>query len=288
MPITTLLDPTKMPNQSQDQATFDSFWAALLATLPTWSGEVNATAAAINALAAGGAYAIPFTFDTTTADADPGTGKLRLDNVTQTSATTMRLDLLSAASQDVTAIIDRFDASTSTVKGSIRLVKQGDATKWLTFDITARAAPTGYRNITVTNAVGSSASPFANGDGLMLLFQRNGDIGPAGTIVKRTYTVANDTAPTTNTALYDMHIITALQGSMVIGAPTGTPSEGQGLIYRIKDNGVSRTIAYNAIFRAPTELAFPSATVVGKWTYLGFVYNATDSKWDLLSAVSNM
>jgi len=37
----------------------------------------------------GGATTISYTFDTTTTDADPGGGKLRLNNATQNTATTI-------------------------------------------------------------------------------------------------------------------------------------------------------------------------------------------------------
>lgn len=138
--------------------------------------EIGGMISAIGTIAAGGAFAIPYVFDATIADADPGVGKLRLSSATQNAATVMRLDPISVG-QDYTALIDTFDASTSAVKGSIRLVKQGDITKWMTFNLTARAAPTGYRNLTVVCTGSSAASPFANGDALMLSFQRTGDKG---------------------------------------------------------------------------------------------------------------
>jgi len=141
--------------------------------------QINQAVAEMNSLQAGGAYALPYIFDTATADADPGAGKLRLSSATQSASTVMRLDL-TAGGQDYTTLIDTMDGSTSTIKGSIRLVKQGDLSKWMTFDVTARAAPSGYRNLTVVCTDSSSASPFAAGDALMLFFQRNGDRGETG------------------------------------------------------------------------------------------------------------
>ena len=141
--------------------------------------QFNAALAQFNANLAGGAYALPYMFDSATADADPGAGKLRLSSATQNTSTTMRLDL-TAGGQDYTTLIDTFDASTSLVKGSIRLVKQGDMSKWMTFDVTARAAPTGYRNLTVVCTDSSSANPFVNGDAVLLFFQRTGDKGETG------------------------------------------------------------------------------------------------------------
>lgn len=141
--------------------------------------QINQAIGSMNMLQAGGAYALPYTFDTATADADPGVGKLRLSSATQSAATVMRLDL-TAGGQDYTTLIDTMDGSTSVIKGSIRLVKQGDLSKWMTFDVTARAAPSGYRNLTVVCTDSSSTSPFAAGDALMLFFQRNGDRGQPG------------------------------------------------------------------------------------------------------------
>lgn len=179
MTITVLLDPAQMPDQSQDQLDFDNKMSGFMRDLPIWGAQVNESTAALNALSAGGAYALPYIFDTATADADPGAGKLRLSSATQSASTVMRLDL-TAGGQDYTTLIDTMDGSTSTIKGSIRLVKQGDLSKWMTFDVTARAASVGYRNLTVACTGGSSANPFAAGDALVLFFQRNGDRGQAG------------------------------------------------------------------------------------------------------------
>ena len=180
MTITVLLDPAQMPDQSQDQLDFDNKMSGFMRDLPTLAMQINESTAVLNALSAGGAYALPYIFDTATADADPGAGKLRLSSATQSASTVMRLDL-TAGGQDYTTLIDTMDGSTSTIKGSIRLVKQGDLSKWMTFDVTARAAPSGYRNLTVVCTDSSSASPFAAGDSLMLFFQRNGDKGETGT-----------------------------------------------------------------------------------------------------------
>jgi len=179
MTITVLLDPAQMPDQSQDQLDFDNKMSGLMRDLPIWGAQANATEANMSAAAAGGAYALTYTFDAATADADPGAGKLRLSSATQSAATVMRLDL-TAGGQDYTKQIDTMDSSTSVIKGSIRLVKQGDLSKWMMFDVIARASPVGYRNLTVVCTDSSSANPFAAGDALMLFFQRNGDRGQPG------------------------------------------------------------------------------------------------------------
>jgi hypothetical protein len=176
--ITVYLDPAQMPARTQDQQTFDTLWASLIANLPTFGAQFNAAVAAFNVVAAGGAYAIPYTVDlSATADADPTPGKLRFNAANQNAATQLFADLLGADTVDYTTILDQLDASTSQVKGQLRIVKQGDPTKFLTFDLTARATATGYRKLVVTNTGGSSANPFGANEAVLIKFTRTGDAG---------------------------------------------------------------------------------------------------------------
>jgi len=120
-----------------------------------------------------GAVAIRYTFSTTTTDSDPGPGVLRLSNATQSSSVTVRADLLDANGADVTTALDVIGDQTGTTKGYLRLQNSRDPTRWLLFDATAFASPSGYRNITVSVRAGSPnsvTSPFANGDPLTLVF----------------------------------------------------------------------------------------------------------------------
>jgi hypothetical protein len=119
-------------------------------------------------------------------------------------------------------------------------------------------------------------------------------ITPTGTstltnkrVTERVTTVSDSATPTPNSDTDDMYIITGLTQTATFGAPTGTPTQGQKIIVRVKDNGAARTLAWNAIYRSSSDLALPTATVAGKTMYLGFIYNSTDSKWDLLSRINN-
>lgn len=138
----------------------------------------NANISAMNT--SNGVLAFTYAFDVTTTDADPGSGKIRLGNAAQNTATVVRMDLLDALGTDCTAVIDTFDASTSVVKGQLRLSKVHDGSKWLTFNLTSRASPSGYRNLTVACTGYSSASPFADGDQVVVAFTRTGDKGDVG------------------------------------------------------------------------------------------------------------
>lgn len=92
-----------------------------------------------------------------------------------------------------------------------------------------------------------------------------------------------DTGTSLSVATADEFVVTAQAGALLFNAPGGTPVEGQKLIIRIKDNGTARALTWNAIFRA-MGTALPSTTVLSKTLYLGFIYNATDTKFDLVAS----
>lgn len=150
----------------------------------TKAGEAAASATLADqyAIAAGGAVpAVRLTWDTATADADPGNGKVRVNNVTLTAATALYVDNLDVAGVSITAVIDRWTASTNTVKGTLRIAHRTNATKWLEFQVTGTVVDgTGYRKITVTGGTGPGG--FAAGDPVAVGFSRAGDAGvtPSG------------------------------------------------------------------------------------------------------------
>jgi hypothetical protein len=79
----------------------------------------------------------------------------------------------------------------------------------------------------------------------------------------------------------DELIITAQAAALNLANPSGSATEGQGLIVRIKDDGTARAITYGSQYRA-IGVTLPSTTVISKTLYLGFIYNATDTKWDCI------
>jgi len=85
-----------------------------------------------------------------------------------------------------------------------------------------------------------------------------------------------------DTNLIDQAILTAQAVALTIGAPTGGLTNGKKLIIRIKDDGTARAITFNAVFRA-IGVTLPTTTVASKTTYLGLVYNSTNTKWDILA-----
>jgi len=104
-------------------------------------------------------------------------------------------------------------------------------------------------------------------------------------ITKRVSTVASSATPTPNADTDDIYTVTALAEAATFGAPTGTPTNGQGLVIRIKDNGTARALSFNAIYRA-VGVTLPTTTVAGKTIYIGALYNSADTKWDVVAVAS--
>lgn len=101
-------------------------------------------------------------------------------------------------------------------------------------------------------------------------------------ITKRTGTTTSSATPTPDADAHDVYTVTALAVGATFGAPTGTPTEGQSLVIRVKDNGTARSLAYNAIYRA-VGVTLPTTTVISKTIYLGMFYNSSDTKWDVVA-----
>jgi hypothetical protein len=88
-------------------------------------------------------------------------------------------------------------------------------------------------------------------------------------------------ATVTPTSTNDLVIITAQAAGLTLANPTGTFTEGQALMIRIKDNATARTIAFDTNYRA-IGVTLPTTTVISKTLYLGIIYNSTDGKWDII------
>lgn len=113
-----------------------------------------------------------------------------------------------------------------------------------------------------------------------------------GVVYKRlnptTVTTASTATLTPDISAGDQFTITAQAAALSVANPTGTPVNGQKMMIRIKDNGTARAITWSGTqYRASSDLALPTTTVINKTMYLGFIWNSTDSKWDLLAYLNN-
>lgn len=107
-------------------------------------------------------------------------------------------------------------------------------------------------------------------------------ISSSNTIEETTQVTSSSSITPTGGSLRNYLKVTALAEGTTINAPSGTPADGNMLLMRIKDNGTSRTIAYNAIFR-DIGVTRKTATTTSKTIYQLARYNSADSKWDIIS-----
>lgn len=82
----------------------------------------------------------------------------------------------------------------------------------------------------------------------------------------------------------DLQIMTDISGTLTIGSPTGTVYSGQKFLLRLKDDGIARTLSWNAVFRG-IGITLPTTTYASKLMYFGFIYNVNDLKWDCIAYV---
>ena len=92
-------------------------------------------------------------------------------------------------------------------------------------------------------------------------------------------------ATVTPTADNDLVKITAQAVALTLANPTGTWSEGQSLMIRIKDDATARAITWDTNYRA-VGITLPTTTTLSKTTYVGLIYNSTDTKWDAIGVVT--
>lgn len=100
----------------------------------------------------------------------------------------------------------------------------------------------------------------------------------------RITSITSNATPTVNTDLYDAVSITALATAITSMTTnlSGTPTDFQMLMFRIKDDGNARAITWGASF-ASRGATLPTTTTAGKVMYVLFAWNAVTSTWDCLS-----
>jgi hypothetical protein len=91
---------------------------------------------------------------------------------------------------------------------------------------------------------------------------------------------------TPNIDNFDMYAYTALAAGITISTPTGTPANGQKLMFRFKDNGTAQTISWSGLWPTQIGVTLPTTTVANKITYVGMIYNGGTSGWDAVAVTT--
>lgn len=103
-------------------------------------------------------------------------------------------------------------------------------------------------------------------------------------VTPRQVAAADATSVTPNSDTTDIvtQTNTQVSGTLTINAPTGTPTDGQKLIIRLKSTN-AQTYSFNATYAFSTTVTAPTTLAAGKTDYIGTMWNATNSKWDVVA-----
>jgi hypothetical protein len=89
-----------------------------------------------------------------------------------------------------------------------------------------------------------------------------------------------------NSDNFDVYEIIAQNAALTINADSGSPLNGQKILFRIKDNGTARVLTWTTgASKAFREMGvvLPTTTVQNKILYVGAIYNSTDARWDAIA-----
>jgi hypothetical protein len=257
----------------------------------------------------------PYKAKTTITSGDPGATHLIWNNLTQISATQINVSHIDKDGVDI-------DIFLATLQATEQIIIQdaSSSTDYQTWVISAAPTmQTGYIEIPVTlvDSGGTGTTNFPNNHEVFLALV-SGVVGPTGPIGPtgptgpigpigptgdtgpigptgptgpdygvRVVAVPDATSITVNADTTDMATQSNTQaaGTLTINAPTGTVVNGQKIMIRLTSTNV-QTFSFNAVFQGSTQLPLPTVSSgSSRVDYMGFIYNSTSAKWQLISRV---
>ena len=187
----TLSDLTTLENQAAAIAAINANSAlietALENTLSRDGTSPNAMAAdldmdgndilnAVVADAVGPPPGLRMIWESATTDTDQGAGKVWANHATLASATVLYLDDVTRDAVSVNDLVDTFDDSTATIRGTITVSQNLDPANFVTFDVTgAVTSASTYSKVAVTYV--ASGGTLADADNVAVQFVRTGNDG---------------------------------------------------------------------------------------------------------------
>lgn len=101
----------------------------------------------------------------------------------------------------------------------------------------------------------------------------------------RVVVIPDGSSVTINADITDLAVQTNTQpaGTLTMNAPTGTPANGQKFIFRLQSTN-QQTFSWNGVFQGCNDFSLPSiSSGGGKYDYMGFIWNSTASKWQMIA-----
>lgn len=187
------------------------------------AGEIgsNGSNGAAGATGASGPVAIDYTWDTGTTAADPGSGKIRANNATLSSATALYINETDRLGNSLANFIATWDDSTSTNKGVLEVIDLTTPTNRVFFTLTALTDNGSYDTLTVTYRAGATSFSAVN---VALLYFPAGDKGADGAGSFTSLTPGNGITSTLTAAAPGSAITTSgtVSAAEPVNAQTGT------------------------------------------------------------------
>jgi len=192
--------------------------------------------------------------------------------------------LADAAGTTTLSNIDAIDATTeSTIEAAIDTLANLTSIQGKTVTLGGNFITSGASSLTltttgVTNVTLPTTGTLATLTGTETLTSKR--------VTQRVVSMADATSftPTADTADQNTQTNTQAGGTLTANAPSGTPTDGQKHILRIKSTNV-QTFAWGPIYRGSNTVVLPVATTgTSKTDYFGFIYNFADTRWDCVSA----
>jgi len=103
-------------------------------------------------------------------------------------------------------------------------------------------------------------------------------------ITKRVVTTTDDATAVIDTDITDEYELSAMANATTFTV-TGTPTDWQTLLIRLKDNGSARALTWT-MSGGVIGVTLPTTTVISKWSIIGFKYFSSTTSWKAI-AVAN-
>jgi len=140
-------------------------------------------------------------------------------------------------------------------------------------------------NVTISSAGNTTLNITGTGVNVAGYLNVTGSVTTSGAILPRVTTIADSSTVTMNGDTTDLATQTNTQaaGTLTINAVSGTLYNGQKIMFRLQSANV-QTFSWNAIYSGSTDMPLPtSSSGSNKYDYMGFIYNSTATKWQLLA-----
>jgi len=281
---------------------YDGFWVEAVGGnigptgLTGATGSVGATGPQGNF----GGATFEYEFDSSTTDAHPGAGELRINSANVATAAYIYIDQADNNAVDISSFLTTIDDSTNAIKGHVMLSNKTDPSDYTLFAIVNNTI-SGANYYKVAISYLSGAYSFTNGETLTVTFARTGDVGaqgatgatgqtgatgPTGSDASLTLVQNQQTGTTYTLVTSDVNKLVELNNAnpITLTVPTnsGTPGFNVGDQINLLQTGAGQVTVGGA---GVTINGTPGLKMRAQWSSATLIKRATDT-WVLVGDLS--